>query len=63
MRSPKLLYLYGSPQIEYKENEQIFDEETMNQIGLCMGIMFDVANVKNGLLVLAKALGIGVEKN
>lgn len=58
----KLLYLYGFPQIEYKENEQTFDTETMNQIILCMGVMFGVANAKNGLLALAKALGTGVEK-
>lgn len=58
----KLLYLYGFPQIEYKENEQAFDTETMNQIILCMGVMFGVANAKNGLLALAKALGTGVEK-
>ena len=58
----KLLYLYGFPQIEYKENEQTFDTETMNQIILCMGVMFGVANAKNGLLAVAKALGTGVEK-
>lgn len=58
----KLLYLYGFPQIEYKENEQSFDTETMNQIILCMGVMFGVANAKNGLLAIAKALGTGVEK-
>lgn len=58
----KLLYLYGFPQIEYKENEQAFDTETMNQIILCMGVMFGVANAKNGLLAIAKALGTGVEK-
>lgn len=58
----KLLYLYGFPQIEFKENEQIFDTETMNQIILCMGVMFGVANAKNGLLAVAKALGTGVEK-
>lgn len=58
----KLLYLYGFPQIEYKENEQTFDTETMNQIILCMGVMFGVANAKNGLLSIAKALGTGVEK-
>lgn len=58
----KLLYLYGFPQIEYKENEQTFDTETMNQIILCMGVMFGVANAKNGLLAIAKALGTGVEK-
>ena len=58
----KLLYLYGFPQIDYKENEQAFDTETMNQIILCMGVMFGVANAKTGLLALAKALGTGVEK-
>ena len=58
----KLLYLYGFPQIEYKENEQTFDTEAMNQIILCMGVMFGVANAKNGLLAIAKALGTGVEK-
>ena len=58
----KLLYLYGFPQIEYKENEQTFDTETINQIILCMGVMFGVANAKTGLLALAKALGTGVEK-
>lgn len=58
----KLLYLYGFPQIDYKENEQAFDTETMNQIILCMGVMFGVANAKTGLLALAKAFGTGVEK-
>lgn len=58
----KLLYLYGFPQIEYKEDSQSFDTETMNQIILCLGIMFGVANAKNGLLALAKALGTGVER-
>ena len=58
----KLLYLYGFPQIEVKDNQQTFDTETMNQIILCMGVMFGVANAKNGLLALAKALGSGVEK-
>lgn len=58
----KLLYLYGFPQIEFKEDEQSFDTETMNQIILCMGVMFGVANAKNGLLAIAKALGTGVEK-
>ena len=58
----KLLYLYGFPQIEYKDDNQSFDTETMNQIILCLGVMFGVANAKNGLLAIAKALGTGVEK-
>jgi hypothetical protein len=58
----RLLYLYGFPQIEYEEKEQILDSATMNQIILCLGVMFGVANAKNGLLTVAKALGKGVEK-
>ena len=58
----KLLYLYGFPQIKVEENQQTFDTETMNQIILCMGVMFGVANAKYGLLAVAKALGTGVEK-
>ena len=58
----KLLYLYGFPQLEYKEGEQTFDTETMNQIILCVGVMFGVANAKNALLAMSKALGTGVEK-
>ena len=58
----KLLYIYGFPQIEYQEANQSFDTETMNQIILCLGVMFGVANAKNGLLAMAKALGTGVEK-
>ncbi len=58
----ELMYLYGFPQIEYKENEQTFDAETMNEIILCLGVMYGVANAKNALLALSKALGVGVEK-
>lgn len=58
----KLMYLYGFSQIEYDLDGQCFDTETMNQIILCMGVMFGVANAKSGLLTLAKALGKGVEK-
>lgn len=58
----KLLYLYGFPQIDIQDNEQVFDTATMNQIILCMGVMFGVVNAKNGLLAIAKALGTGVEK-
>lgn len=56
------MYLYGFSQIEYDLDGQCFDTETMNQIILCMGVMFGVANAKSGLLTLAKALGKGVEK-
>ena len=34
----------------------------MNQIILCMGVIFGDANAKNALLAMARALGSGVEK-
>lgn len=58
----KLLYLYGFPQIEFMEGEQVFNTETMNQIILCLGVMFGVANANKGIMILAKSLGKGVEK-
>lgn len=58
----KLMYLYGFPQIEFKEDGVQLDTPTMNEIILCMGVMFGVAGAANGLKVAAKALGEGVSK-
>ena len=57
----KLLYLYGFPEIDIKEN-QILDSETMNTIIICMGVMYGVAGANTALKSMAKALGLGVEK-
>lgn len=56
----KLLYLYGWP--ELGENDVELDSETINILVLCLGSMYGVAGAKNGLLVAAKALATGVEK-
>ena len=56
----KLLYIYGWP--ELGEDDVELDSETINILVLCLGTMYGVVGAKNGLLVAAKALGTGVEK-
>ena len=57
----KLLYLYGFPEIDIKD-EQLLDSATMNTIIVCMGVMYGVAGANTALKTMAKALGKGVEK-
>lgn len=58
----KLLYLYGFPEIDTTEKEQIFDTETINILIICLGVMYGAAGANNALKAIAKALGNGVEK-
>lgn len=58
----KLMYLYGFPEIEIREGEQVFDSETINTLVICLGTMFGVAGANNALKAMAKALGEGVQK-
>lgn len=58
----KLLYLYGFPEINVKENNSVFDTETINILTICMGVMYGTAGANNALKGIAKALGSGVEK-
>ncbi len=57
----KLLYLYGFPEINV-ENGVNIDDETMNIITLCLGVMYGVKGVTASLKMLSAALGKGVEK-
>ena len=57
----KLLYLYGFPEIDIKD-EQLLDSGTMNTLIICMGVMYGVAGANTALKSMAKALGLGVEK-
>ncbi len=57
----KLLYLYGFPEIDIKD-EQLIDSGTMNTFIICMGVMYGVAGANTVLKSMAKALGLGVEK-
>ena len=58
----KLLYLYGFPQIDVEEDGNKFDDGTMNTLIICFGVMNGVAGANNALKAMAKALGVGVEK-
>lgn len=57
----KLLYLYGFPEINV-ENGVNIDDETMNIITLCLGVMYGVKGATASLKMLSAALGKGVEK-
>ncbi len=58
----KLLYLYGFPQIDTEEQGNKFDDGTMNTLIICFGVMYGTAGANNALKAMAKALGVGVEK-
>lgn len=57
----KLLYLYGFPEINV-ENDVNIDDETMNLITLCLGVMYGVEGSVASIKILSNALGKGVEK-
>ena len=58
----KLLYLYGFPEIDSDEDGLRLDSQTINQIILCIGVMYGVAGANNAIKSMAKALAVGVEK-
>ncbi len=58
----KLLYLYGFPQIDVEEQGSHFDDGTLNTLIVCFGVMYGTAGANNALKAMAKALGVGVEK-
>ena len=58
----KLLYLYGFPEIDTTVEGAKFDDATMNTLIVCFGVMYGVAGANKALNTLAKALGVGVEK-
>lgn len=57
----KLLYLYGFPKINV-ENGVNIDDETMNLITLCLGVMYGLEGSVASIKILSNALGKGVEK-
>ena len=58
----KLLYLYGFPEIDTEEEGNKFDDGTLNTLIICFGVMYGTAGANNALKAMAKALGVGVEK-
>ena len=57
----KILYLYGFPEINIDNGVNI-DDEIMNLITLCLGVMYGVKGATASLKLLSTALGKGVEK-
>lgn len=58
----KLLYLYGFPEIIPENGNTVLDDETMNMLILCFGVMYGVHGANVALKAMAKALAVGVEK-
>ena len=58
----KLMYLYGFPEIDVKENGQTFDSETLNILIICLGVMYGVAGANNALKAMARGLANGISK-
>lgn len=59
----KLLYLYGFPDIDSDSADGLqLDEQTMNTIILCLGIMYGVAGANNAIKAIARGLANGVNK-
>ena len=58
----KLMYLYGFPEIDVEEKNQIFDSETLNILIICFGVMYGVAGANNAIKAMAKGLAQGVSK-
>ena len=58
----KLMYLYGFPEINTKENDHGLDSETLNVLIICLGVMYGVSGANNAIKTIAKAFAKGVEK-
>lgn len=58
----KLMYLYGFPEINLDEHNQVFDTATINTLIICLGVMSGTAGANNALKAMAKGLATGVEK-
>ena len=59
----KLLYLYGFPDLGISDKDGgILDTETVNNLTVCLGIMYGVAAANRAIQAMAQALAKGVEK-
>ena len=58
----KMLYLYGFPELDVSDKDVKLDSATLNSLTVCLGVMYGVANASNAIKAMAKALGVGVEK-
>ena len=59
----KMLYLYGFPELGINEKKGVsLDTGTINQLTICLGVMYGVANANKAILAISQALARGVEK-
>lgn len=58
----KLMYLYGFPEINLEEKDQVFDSETLNILIICFGVMYGVVGANNAIKAMAKGLANGLSK-
>ena len=59
----KMLYMYGFPELGVNEKEGVsLDTGTINQLTICLGVMYGVANASNAIKAISRALAKGVEK-
>lgn len=56
----KLMYLYGFPEIDVEEKEQVLDSETLNILIICFGVMHGVAGANNAIKAMATGLAKGI---
>ncbi len=57
----KLMYLYGFPELDIRGDIDL-DSETLNNLTICLGVMYGVAGANKAIKAMAKALSVGVEK-
>lgn len=58
----KLMYLYGFPEIDLEEKNNVLDSETLNIFIICLGVMYGVAGANNAIKAMAMGLAKGVSK-
>ena len=58
----KLMYLYGFPEIDIKENNNHFDSETLNILIVCLGAMYGVVGANHAIKAMAKEVFSGFFK-
>lgn len=56
----KLLYLYGYPELDFKEDGNGIDDGTMNMILICIGVMAGVDEANKFLIKISDMLAKGV---
>ncbi len=59
----ELLYLYGFPDLGLSAESEKIDAGVQNILILCIGVIYGIEGADNAVRAVAKAMGIGVDKN